>query len=328
MYLLLNRKTYQFALLLFCTILFVQPLSAQKEVFILPVMNGYDTFKTMESAARKWFDLNRKSESGDEDQIKYISCKRFSSMTVVVVHQRTWVNRAGSGGADKPEKVTDSPYEESTNIVIAEIEDEVKADEKPTAAPGIVDGSQKKETEQAGNGLNAEGKFIEKQLETDYTDYVVRKKAKGGNIKNRVEWKAAKDYWLKDSPMARGNAFNSKAQQSQWYDFFEVNLENGKRLDSYVPPGNGTAGEIISRKATNFIEIKLATFESYLKEMKTKYAVGLKIRSNKYPALDGQTLQGKQILEIPDSNQSFKDIKAYTDLAKNKYNIELRFRPE
>jgi hypothetical protein len=38
--------------------------------------------------------------------------------------------------------------------------------------------------------------------------------------------------------------------------------------------------------------------------------------------------QGKQILEIPSSNQSFSQIQDYIDLARNKYSIELRFRPE
>ena len=62
--------------------------------------------------------------------------------------------------------------------------------------------------------------------------------------------------------------------------------------------------------------------------MQTKYPAGTTIRSNKYPVLDGQTLQGKQILEIPSGNQSFSQIQDYIDLAKNKYNIEIRFRPE
>jgi len=72
----------------------------------------------------------------------------------------------------------------------------------------------------------------------------------------------------------------------------------------------------------------LATFESYLKEMKQKYASGIKIRTNKYNDIDGQLLQGKQILEIPSSNQNLSNIQEYIDLAKNKYNIEIRFKPE
>lgn len=91
-----------------------------------------------------------------------------------------------------------------------------------------------------------------------------------------------------------------------------IHLENGKRLDSYVPPkfdnkGNLISeGEIISRKATDLESIELSTFESYLKEMKNKYSEGIKIRSDKYKTeLDGKVLKGRQILEIPESNNSF-----------------------
>jgi hypothetical protein len=51
------------------------------------------------------------------------------------------------------------------------------------------------------------------------------------------------------------------------------------------------------------------TFERYLKELRDKYPPGTKIRSNKYPKIDGQHLQGKQILEIPASNKNFEGIK-------------------
>lgn len=124
--------------------------------------------------------------------------------------------------------------------------------------------------------------------------------------------------------MARGNEFNKKAIDNDWYDYNEIHLENGKRLDSY----DLDLGEIVSRKATNLEDIELSTFESYLKEMKSKYHKGIRIRSNKYPDLDGKKLKGKQILEIPESNKNFDKIQEYIDLAKNKYNIEIRFKPE
>ena len=128
--------------------------------------------------------------------------------------------------------------------------------------------------------------------------------------------------------MARGNAFNNKAKLESWYPYDEVHLSNGKRLDSYKPPKNGQPGEIVSRKATNLDEIETTTLETYLKEMQTKYSPGTPINSPKYsPALDNQVLQGKQILEIPSSNQNLSNIQQYIDLAK-KYNIEIRFRPE
>ena len=124
--------------------------------------------------------------------------------------------------------------------------------------------------------------------------------------------------------MARGNEFNRKAEKNNWYKYSEVHLENGKRLDSY----DAVKGEIVSRKATDLENIELSTFESYLKEMKNKYSAGIKIRSDKYSDLDGKILEGKQILEIPESNKNFDKIQDYIDLAKNKYNIEIRFKPE
>ena len=125
--------------------------------------------------------------------------------------------------------------------------------------------------------------------------------------------------------MARGNEFNKKAWKENWYRYNEVTLENGKRLDSY----DEIKGEIVSRKATDLESIELSTFESYLKKMKNKYSAGIKIRSDKYKnQLDGKVLKGRQILEIPESNKKFDKIQDYIDLAKNKYNIEIRFRPE
>lgn len=62
--------------------------------------------------------------------------------------------------------------------------------------------------------------------------------------------------------------------------------------------------------------------------MKDKYAVGTKIRSNKYRRIDGKSLEGKQILEIPASNKNFERIEEYIKLAKEKYDIDIRFREE
>ena len=117
---------------------------------------------------------------------------------------------------------------------------------------------------------------------------------------------------------------NKWAKENIHIEELTIHLENGKRLDSY----DEIKGEIVSRKATDLESIELSTFESYLKEMKNKYSKGIKIRSDKYPDLDGKTLEGKQILEIPESNKNFDKIQDYIDLAKNKYNIEIRFRPE
>ncbi|MDG3584207.1 hypothetical protein [Galbibacter pacificus] len=177
--------------------------------------------------------------------------------------------------------------------------------------------------------LSNTGKFIDDVLENDYQKYLTRKVREGKSPKERLDWKEARDYWLYDSPLARGNAFNEKAKFD--YEINELNLKlNGKnvRVDSYVPSTNGTDGKIISRKATDLADIQESTFRKYLKELKDKYPSGTLIRSDKYPALDGKTIQGKQYLEIPDSNKSFPDIDKYTRIAKNEYNIEIIFLKE
>ena len=177
--------------------------------------------------------------------------------------------------------------------------------------------------------LLKEGKFIDKLLEADYQKYLARKTKQGKAPKDRLEWKESRDYWLYDSPMARGNEFNKKAIDNDWYLYNEVTLGNGKRLDSYTPPMNGVEGKIVSRKATNLEEIELSTFEDYLKEIKAKYPIGAKINAPKYgDELKGKVLEGKHYLEIPESNKSFGKLQEYIDLAKNKYDIEIIFRAE
>lgn len=141
-----------------------------------------------------------------------------------------------------------------------------------------------------------------------------------------MEWKEARDYWLYDSSIARGNEFNRKAEKI--YDFNEIHLENGKRLDTYIPPSGDKKGMIISRKATDLEDIELSTFESYLREIKNKYSEGIRIRSNKYKeVLDGKKLEGNLYLEIPESNKHIKEIEKYKKTAKE-YNIEIIFLKE
>ena len=173
--------------------------------------------------------------------------------------------------------------------------------------------------------LSKEGKFIDNALEQDYQKYLARKSKESKSARDRLSWKKERDYWLNDSPMARGNEFNKKAEKI--YDFNEIHLENGKRLDSYIPPTMDKKGMIISRKATDLENIELSTFENYLKEMKSKYSSGTTIRSNKYSQLDGKKLEGNLYLEIPESNKSFDQIEDYKKIAK-KYDIEIIFLKE
>ena len=171
--------------------------------------------------------------------------------------------------------------------------------------------------------LTSSGKFKDVNLENGYLAYIARKDKQGKPPRDRIDWKVAHDYWLYDSPMARGNAFNDTARDNKWYPYNEVHLANRKRVDSYDP----VKKEIISRKATDLEMIDVKTFEQYLKELRDKYPAGAKIRSDKYPEIDGQHLQGKQILEIPASNKNFERIKEYEAIAED-YKIEIRFREE
>ncbi|UOB81149.1 hypothetical protein MQW34_11435 [Bacillus sp. ZJS3] len=173
------------------------------------------------------------------------------------------------------------------------------------------------------NLLASNGRFIDSNLESDYGKYLARKAKEGKTTRDRIEWKEARDYWLNDSPMARGNKFNKTVRNRDIYDYHEIHLENGKRLDSYDP----FAKEISSRKATDLDMIDEKTYREYLKEMNKKYSAGTKIRSNAYPELDGKPLEGKQILEIPATNKNITDIEKYKEIAKE-YRIELRFMGE
>ena len=253
----------------------------------------------------------------------WLSATLISTGTFITNSEHSFVRVDTAFTIESPQAVYNFEVEDNHNYYIGEegllVHNGIDCKEKMKLANKAND---------PANIINAQGKFVDALLEDAYLRYLSRKSGSGQIPKSRLEWKQARDYWLFDSPIARGNRFNSKAVRDDWYDFHEINLENGKRLDSYVPPTNGNPGEIISRKATNLEEIDITTFEAYLKELNTKYAPGTKIRSNKYPGLDGQTIQGNKILEIPESNLNFERLNEYRDLASSKYGIEIRFRPE
>ncbi|MGG0762856.1 T7SS effector LXG polymorphic toxin [Bacillus paramycoides] len=180
-----------------------------------------------------------------------------------------------------------------------------------------------KGSSETAKNLLKDGRFIESDLELRYKQYCDRKAKEGKVPKDRLDWKEASDYWTKNSPMARGNRFNSKAREEGWYDYHELHLENHKRLDSYDP----IFEEIVSRKATDLHKIDEATFRTYLNEFRDKYSSGTKIRSNQYPELDGLKLNGDYILEVPASNKNIKNIEKYKEIAEE-YGVTLRFREE
>ena len=179
----------------------------------------------------------------------------------------------------------------------------------------------KKTQKQIEELLDDSGKFIDEEAESNYQKYVLRKQKSGKFPRDRIDWKEASDYWKNNSPMARGNQFNKIAEKI--YPFNEVNLANGKRLDSYIP-----GEKIISRKATDLSDIEFNTFDKYLSEMIQKYAPGTVIRSNKYKCLNGQILSGKMYLEIPAVNKDFDQIDEYMTYAKEKYDIKIIFLEE
>jgi hypothetical protein len=170
-------------------------------------------------------------------------------------------------------------------------------------------------------------KFKDADLEADYQRYVERKKAQGLRYRNRADWKVTRDFfWGEESPFTRGRNFNKTAGEN--YPYNEVNLENGKRLDSYRRSlKDPSEGEIVSRKAVDFDAIDEATFKRYLQEFKDKYAKGTKIRSDKYPRIDGEKLRGKYILEVPATNEGTPEAKVFEKIAKSE-GVEIRYRPE
>jgi hypothetical protein len=180
--------------------------------------------------------------------------------------------------------------------------------------------------------LGRDGKFVDGTLETDYQSYVSRKAKEGKSPRDRADWNEASDHMKYDSPTARGNRFNEIGREK--YDINELNLKladgSNVRVDSYIKASDSPTGEgmIISRKATDLVDIQESTFRKHLQEMKNKYAPGTLIRSDKYPKLDGGTIQGRQYLEIPESNKSFYDIERYKKIAKEEYSIEIIFLAE
>lgn len=188
--------------------------------------------------------------------------------------------------------------------------------------------SNKKNVVKAGDDLlKSSGKFIDDVLEADYAKYLTRKANQGKPPRDRLNWKEARDYWLNDSPLARGNNFNRKAWDEEWYPFSEVYLDNGKFLDGYNP----LTKEVVSRKATDLVDIQEATFIKYLDELKVKYAPPRTIKSQKpgYESIYNQPIpnDAKLILEIPELNKTFSDIERYKQIALNK-GITIKFAPE
>ncbi len=192
-------------------------------------------------------------------------------------------------------------------------------------------------------------RFKDAATEAQYQAYLQRKQAYAAREgfpnylpRPREDWKVQVEYWATEHPTARGNAFNATRRGT--FTFDEVAVDNPKggpgsgyghlRVDSYhIDPRGPQFNMIISRKATDIDMIDEATFVAYLDELVTKYKPGTVITSQKELAgvkLTGQTLQGKQYLELPSSNQAWHltDLRQrYEQLAKNR-GIEIIYADE
>ena len=163
---------------------------------------------------------------------------------------------------------------------------------------------------------------LKDQINEDLFDDVVKDAAEEITSKGKkLSFKELQAFWK------RGNDFNAKSKNFDWYKHNELWLEHptkvypkghkyaGKprrfRLDSYDTAGKG---KIVSRKATDLSEIEFSTFQRYCKEIQEKYPVGSKI-ARKEDGLD-DVLKGKFYLEIPESNKNFDKINEYIKFAK------------
>jgi hypothetical protein len=121
------------------------------------------------------------------------------------------------------------------------------------------------------------------------------KKATRSARRSREIPKEVRDKWN------RGTAFNKEREP-----FYrakgggnELTLENGKRVDSYVP-----GKEIVSRKHTQLGEVQEETGIGYVRELDSKYSPGEVVKDTPH-ARDqigdaaGKPLRGDKILEVP-----------------------------
>ena len=153
--------------------------------------------------------------------------------------------------------------------------------------------------------------------------------------KRAAWWKKAGKFII------RGNKFNKTVRglRPVKYKFHEVEIKHpslkyldgprkGKpkrfRVDSYTHKKH-----IVSRKATDFNEIKLETFRGYLDELLRKYPPGAEIvaRDRK---IRGKFLSGDLIMEVPLINESSRRLKEFKKIMQeDKYkHIKLEFQKE
>lgn len=116
-------------------------------------------------------------------------------------------------------------------------------------------------------------------------------------VANSVERVSSRPQWLQR--LDAGNAFNAERAAAYPYNEVYINKPGGSgyyRLDSYSP----AAGEIVSRKFTQFADIQPRTALGYVNEIPAKYPVdGVIANVPSSGQLSGQILRGQYILEVP-----------------------------
>ncbi len=127
------------------------------------------------------------------------------------------------------------------------------------------------------------------------------------NSADDVARASSKPEWLRR--LNAGIDFNKAQSPNYPYNEVYINKPSGGkgyyRLDSYNPE----AGEIISRKFTQFSEIQDQTAINYINEIQKKYPVGAMIADvPSSGSLAGQQLQGRLILEVPVQNNPISQI--------------------
>jgi len=99
----------------------------------------------------------------------------------------------------------------------------------------------------------------------------------------------------------RGNRFNTTRAGTYTYDEVYVDDPSGggyNILDSYDIQNRA----ILSRKSTQFSEVRDTTGVAYIRELARKYAPGTRIAdvpTNRNRGIAGQKLRGQMILEVP-----------------------------
>ncbi|WP_313377316.1 hypothetical protein [Chishuiella sp.] len=105
-----------------------------------------------------------------------------------------------------------------------------------------------------------------------------------------------------------------KVKQLRIYESIDFYNRYEQLSKKYQLDGYNEGLEIVSRKATDFDNIKTSTFESYCNELINKYKVGTKITAPKYSELNGKTLQGKYKLEVPKSNEISSKLNEFKEM--------------